>query len=150
MAEDVRFKINGKTYDTGSVDQISLRDVVLFNRQSADMGLGVTWADVERISTEMAELTDKDAPHPESLVMFGVTVWAARRIAGDDVTLEEALDVPMASIEIVEARKTPKDRQPKKGTKPRSTRAGAQATSAAEPSDDPTTPPTSSALSASA
>jgi hypothetical protein len=148
MAEsDVRFKIGDKTYDTGAVDQISLRDVVLFNRQSADMGLGVTWADVERIAGEMAGMTEKDAAHPEALVMFAVTVWAARRIAGDDVTLEEAVDVPMASIEILEARKAPKDHQPKKARRPA---AGDRVTSLASAPSDPTTPQTSTEQSESA
>jgi hypothetical protein len=149
MAGDVRFKIDGKTYDTASVDQISLRDVVLFNSQAADMGLPATWADIERAAGEMADMPEGSAPHPDSLLMFAVTVWAARRIAGDDVTLEQALDVPMSSIEIVEARKVPKDRQQSK--KKNSRPAGVQAIAAvSEPSPTETTPPTSSEQSASA
>lgn len=114
MAGEVRFKIQGKTYDTATVDEISLRDVVLFNSQAADVGLGVTWADIERISNEIAELGDTEVAHPDALVMFAVTIWAARRVAGDDVTLDQALSVPMKDIEIVEARKAPKDHAKKK------------------------------------
>jgi len=151
MSDAVRFKIDQKTYDTGSVDEISLRDVVLFNSQAADMGLPATWADVERIAGEMAERTEKDGPHPEALLMFAVTVWAARRIAGEDVTLEQALDVPMTSIEIVEARKAPKDRQPKKKGSGSSKGSGrATQPLALEPPLEPTTLPTSTEQSESA
>lgn len=155
MSGDVKFKINGKTYTTATVDQISLRDVMLFNPQAAEIGLGVTWGDVERIAAEMSELTEDDAPHPQALLMFGVTVWAARRLGGDDVTLGEAIDVPMSSIEIVEAGpKAPKDRLPKKGKKTSSRKATAPrslavADEAGEGSDE-TTPSTSSTLSESA
>lgn len=151
MSGEVRFKINGKTYDTATVDEISLRDVVLFNRQAADVGLDVKWADVERISNEMAELGDTDVPHPDALVMFAVTIWAARRVAGDDVTLSEALDVPMKDIEFLEARKVPKDRQPKKkarSTRPVSGPAIAEL-STSSPSDE-TTPQTLKSESVSA
>lgn len=149
-ADDVRFRIHGTTYDTATVDQISLRDVVTFNAQAAEIGLGVTWNDVERISSEMAGMKKSDDPHPEALVMFAVTVWAARRIAGEDISLGEALDVPMVDIEVIEAPKGPKDHQPKKAKKA-SKSARASALAAVPPADeDSTTPPTSSEQSESA
>lgn len=159
MSGELRFKIDGKVYDTASVDEISLRDVLMFNKQAADMGLPATWADVERIAAETAALAEQAkadgkkpedmAPHPDALLMFAVTVWASRRIAGDDVTLEQAVDVPMSSIEIVEGPKAPKDHQrSKKKSKLQQSSARAVALVADEPST--TTPPTSSDESASA
>jgi len=152
MSEEVRFKIGDKVYDTATVDEISLRDVVSFNSQAAEMGLGVTWADVERIATEAADRKASDEAHPEALILFAVTVWAARRIAGEDVTLDEALDVPLKDIEIVEAPKAPKDHKPKKGSTSSRRPKGsglAVAPAASDPSQS-TTPPTSEARSASA
>lgn len=111
---EVKIEIDGKVYSTATLDEISLRDVVLFNSQAKDIGLDVSFADVEQISNEMAELGDTDVTHPDAMIMFAVTIWAARRIAGDDVTLGEAIDVPMKSIKVIEARKAPKDHKPKK------------------------------------
>jgi len=148
VSTDVRFRINGKVYDTSKVDQVSLRDVMLFNTQAEQMGLPERWADVERITQEMAELGDDANAHPDAIVMFGVTVWACRRLAGEDVTLDEATNVPMSQIEVLEAKKAPKDRQPKKGAKSKS-RASAPAASPREAAVS-TTPQTSTPQSANA
>jgi hypothetical protein len=141
-----RFKIGTKVYETDVLDDISLRDLMVFNRQVADMGLSITWADIERISVEMSELDEKDAArHPEAMLMTGVVIWASRRSAGDDVTFEQAVDIPMSQIVWLE---TPKDHKPKK--------KGASGSRSVRPvpnSDDepsPMTPPTSESRSESA
>jgi hypothetical protein len=143
-----RFKIGTKVYETDVLDTISLRDLMVFNRQVADMGLSITWADVERISAEMAEIGEADGAsrHPEAMLMTGVVIWASRRAAGDDVTFEQAVDIPMSEIVWIEA---PKDHRPskKKGA------GGSRSVQPVPSSDDepsPMTPPTSEPRSESA
>lgn len=147
MAGD-RFRIGEKVYTTETLDEISLRDLMLFNRQAADMGLGATWADVERISAEIAALDENSVgTHPDMMLMVGVTVWASRRQAGDDVTFEQAVDVPLSKIVWLES---PKDRQPKTPKK-RASGKGSALVAAPEPEgDETTTHPTSEAQSESA
>lgn len=110
--QTVRFRIGDRTYSTASLDEVSLRDVMLFQTQAADMGLTVSWADVEAAAVEMSALPQDEAgSHPQALLMLGVTVWAARRLAGEDVTFEEAVDFPMASMTFLDS---PQDRKPGK------------------------------------
>lgn len=94
-----RFKIGTKIYTSAALDEISLRDLMLFNTQAAEMGLAERWDDVERIADELDALSIEEAEHhPGKMVMIGVTVWASRRCAGEDVSLDEAVDIPLRSI----------------------------------------------------
>lgn len=119
MSTVARFKIGKKVYSTAALDEISLKDLMLFNTQAADMGLTERWSDVERISQEMANMTEAEAEtHPGKMLMVGVTVWAARRIAGEQVTFDEAVSIPVGSIVFLPATEDRKP-GPTKGAKPR-------------------------------
>lgn len=142
----LRFRLDGKVYSVGALEDVSLRDVMLFNTQAADMGLAATWADVERVAEEMSE-ADKDEAekHPDALLMLGVTIWATRRIAGDEVTFGDAVDFPLSSLVWLP---DTEDRKPGKGkarkgskSKPKQKASGAAGVPP-EPSAS-TTPPTS-------
>lgn len=126
MAGD-RFKIGERVYETDALDEISLRDLMLFNSQAA--AFGVTWSDVERIVTEMSELGEEGQSHPDVMLMVGVTIWAARRAAGEDVTFDQAVDVPMSRIVWLES---PKDHKPKAVKRARSASARAALPAAEE------------------
>lgn len=145
-----RFKYGGKVYETDVLDNISLRDLMVFNRQVADMGLPLTWADVERISAEMAELDEAEAArHPDAMVMTGVVIWASRRAAGDEVTFEEAVDIPLSEIVWLEA---PKDHRPKAAKKQKRSPSVLPVQSSGDdsPASHETTPGTSEIRSESA
>jgi hypothetical protein len=130
MSDDVRFRLGGKVYTTASLDEISLRDLMVFERETAAMGLPMKWSDVERIGSEMAELP-ADGQHPDTLLMVGVTIWAARRAAGDDVTFEQAIDFPMKDLEFIDA---PKDHQaPTNPTRARKGKGSAKKKSGGSP-----------------
>lgn len=102
MAELARFKIGDTIYTTAALDEISLRDLMLFDSQAADMGLKVRWNDIQRVAGEMTDLDDTQAgSHPDALLLTGVTIWAARRSAGEDVTLEQAVDFPLAQLQFL-------------------------------------------------
>jgi len=148
MSTAARFKIGSKVYSTAALDEVTLRDLMLFNTQAEDMGLSERWSDVERIGCEMAAL-DEDAAeaHPGKMLMIGVTVWASRRLAGEQVSLEEAVDIPVKSISFLpatedrkpgptKARKGPPKSPAKKATRPDSVPA---ASSATLPDETPTT-----------
>lgn len=143
-----RFKIGSKVYRLDVLDDISLRDLMVFNRQVADMGLSITWADIERISSEMAGLSDKKASqHPEAMIMTGVSIWASRRAAGDDVTFEEAVDIPVSEIVWLEG---PKDHKPSAKARRSPSARPAKKPGAASSLPDQTTPETSESRSVSA
>lgn len=154
----MRFKLYDTVYDTGRIDDIPLRDVMLFNSQAEQMGLPERWHDIERITLEISKLGKKGHAHPDSMLMFGVTVWACRRLNGEDVTLDEATNVPLSAIEVLAA---PKDRQPsrkpnarkkaqqKKRPARKASPAGAGARAGSAAAQESTTPLTSPTESAS-
>lgn len=107
-----RFRLNGKTYEMSAINEISLKDLVLFNTQAEDMGLrNFRWDDVERTYQEISKLKSPQeaAKHPNRHLMIAVTVWISRQKAGDNVTLEEAISFGMDEIEFLP---DPEDRKP--------------------------------------
>lgn len=97
-----RFKLHDRTYSTAALDEISLKDLLLFNSQAEDLGLRRNWSDVERVSEELANLPVAEADrHPERFLVISTTIWAARRVAGEDVTLAEAVDFEIKAIEFI-------------------------------------------------
>jgi hypothetical protein len=114
-AAPTTFKIDGKIYSTAGLDELSLKDVLLFDGQAADLGLGITWRDVEQISQEFADLTSEEADrHPRAVLMVALTVWASRRVAGDDVSLDEAISIPISSIDFGSVPEPARPTQPRK------------------------------------
>lgn len=147
-----RFKIGTKVYTTAALDEVSLRDLVLFNTQAADMGLAEKWSDVERIAGEFDAMTEAEAEgHPDKLLMIGVTVWASRRGAGEDLSFGDALDFPLSQLDFLPE---PEDRKPgkPKGSKgpKKATQRSEVAESPAEPSEAAETPTTSESPSTAA
>ena len=141
----MRFRIGEKVYQTTALDEISLKDLVLFNGQAEEIGLSYRWHDVERLAQEFEELSEAEAEaHPDKLLLIAVTVWVARRAGGDVVTFGEAIDIPMARLEFLpdaEDKRPPKAKGGKKRPPKASAPAGARVT------DDDPTPSTSEATS---
>jgi len=140
-----RFKLHGKVYAMSALDEVSLKDVVLFNSQAEEIGLRRKWSDVERVAVEIAEMPPDEADaHPEKLLAIAVTIWATRRVAGDSVTFGEAIDFPMNAIDFLP---DTEDRRPgkRKGAKTapakkaRTPRASAPAAEPLESDAPPTT-----------
>lgn len=137
----MRYKVGGKVYSLDALERVTLKDVLVFDGQAADVGLSCTWDDVMRL----AELDEDAMTGHQQMLMFGVAVWAAQRVAGEPVTLDEALSHPVQDYEVLP---DPQDRKvgsrpPTKGQGPRkkktSSKAGARKGSAAAAADAPST-----------
>lgn len=97
-----RFKIGSTIYTTASLDEVSLKDLITFQSEMRDLGLDESWGDIEAAAEEMAEMTEAEAQnHPKSLLLFGVTVWASRRAAGEVIRFADAVDFPMKDLSIL-------------------------------------------------
>lgn len=133
-----RFKLGEKVYSPAGLDEISLKDLVLFNTQAEQMGLSARWSDVEQAGQEMAELSEADAErHPNKMLVIAVTIWIARRGAGEDLSFGEAIDFPMSAITFLadpEDRKPGKPKGAKKAPAKRTPKASAPAESEVTPS----------------
>lgn len=89
------FILNGKTYTHVDLADILVGDQIRVERwlAKADISEARTWEDVIAIAKEINQLPNFAAQkaHPEFRFSITMTVWLARRAAGEDVTLDEAL-----------------------------------------------------------
>lgn len=131
----MRFKIGEKVYTSVGIDEISLRDMMAFNRDAGP--LGFTWADIERI------VEDEDEPQGnEKFIIMAVTIWLARRDAGEDVSFADAVEVKMSDLDILP---DPGDHKPGKSKGPKKARKSTQPSAPVESADTPDEPATTPA-----
>lgn len=131
MADQVFFRSDGKVYEVVEVDQISLRDLITFPRDAAEvLGHEMTWAQAMELNQELAALPpeERDA-HPMAAFVLSVVIWSSRRAAGDPVTFAECLDASFEWVEVKQPgdRKPGKSKGPKKAPAKKSTRTSAPA-----------------------
>jgi hypothetical protein len=124
--------IDGKVYEGKMIDELSIKHALLFDRECADQGYPWRWADVERVRAEVKALSrDAAEQHPEALLLTAVSVWAARILAGDDVTFTEAISTPFDRMAFLfdEAERPAEEAPDPHRARPDSGRANAPASS---------------------
>ena len=126
-----RFKLSGVVYEMGSQADVTLRDFILLEQETRDLGQAFTMGDIVRLGEKFAELSETEAKHdPEGAWMLSATIWMAMvrkaRQAGDlsVVPFARAIDCNLAEFEPI---KDPEDRPPGKASKrPSGSGAGAR------------------------
>jgi hypothetical protein len=107
----VRLAIKGKVYDAVVVEELTLKNMLLFEKQTAEFGLPLTWDQVIAWHAEIDALPPAEqASHPRLMTLTACSIWAARVAAGEPVTFEEAIDIPAAAITVLP---DPEDHKPK-------------------------------------
>lgn len=95
--------IDGKVYEGHTLESVSIRDALAFNRDCAEHDYPWRWADVERIRNEIRLTKPTERyKHPEALVLTAVSVWASRLVAGDQVTFSEVIEAPLGTMRFVD------------------------------------------------
>jgi hypothetical protein len=85
------FEIAGDRYTWGGLEQITVRDQIRVERWLRGEGAEYTdarsWEDVLKIATEVNGLSTfaEQRKHPEFKLSLSLSIWAARRAAGEDV-----------------------------------------------------------------
>lgn len=126
-----RFQIGETIYNTASLDELSLKDIVLFDSQAAEIGLDARWSDLEQAATDMAAMTGDEADrHPRKILVIAVTIWAARRMAGEQIKFGDAIDFPANSMRLLP------EAGDKKPGKPKAAKKAAKKTPASSPVAD--------------
>ncbi len=100
-------EIDGRRYPVKRIEDLELRHVA---QLQYELGSGAfdgitslrTLADIKAALGGWGTLSKAErAEHPDGIFLTCFTVWAARRLAGEDLTLMEAISVPAASIRMV-------------------------------------------------
>ena len=115
-------QIGDKRYPVRDLEQLSLRlaaqlqhelasgtfDRITSVRSMDDLrGVLGTWGNLPKA---------EKVRHPEAMFLTCLTVWASRAMAGEDLSLLDAVDVPMSAVEWI---REPSDRQEAPGPKAR-------------------------------
>lgn len=95
-------EIDGKRYPVKAMEDLELRHVALLQHELSN-NPGITslkgWGDIRRAIGEWGNLPagEREA-HDEGLFLTCLTIWAARVLAGEDLTLLEAVSVPLRLV----------------------------------------------------
>lgn len=105
---------NGKTYPWKGIEGLTLKHIAALQyelRSGKFDGITSlrTLDEIRGMFVAYSNMSKSEQrAHPESLFLTCFTIWSARVLAGDAVTLTEAIDVPATSIRFI---REPADRQ---------------------------------------
>lgn len=111
----MKFIIKGVEYDAADVRRVSLREIIAFDRESVREGYGILWAQVEdRLNAFMGKTDEEKRQDPDFFLLFGLTIWATRVLAGERVSFAEAIDIDISpdSTEFRVIKDEPQDAPP--------------------------------------
>lgn len=119
-----RFKIADEVYEYASADDVTLRDLLMIEPETEQMGHAVNMGEVVRLAELFKSLTPDEAKvHPEGGWMLSITVWMSMvkklRDSGDYTTLvpfANAIDFRLSEFKQIA---DPKDRQASSGKAPK-------------------------------
>lgn len=96
-----RFKIGTKVYEIADVQQLPMR-ALLFDLpvQTEELGQRLEAGDVEAINNRLEKIKDTElrGRDPEAKWGIAITIWASRLLAGETVTIAEALSFPSGDL----------------------------------------------------
>jgi hypothetical protein len=96
----MKFKIGDTTYDAGALDLLSLKDILMFEKETAELGNPLHWSDVGRMIEELEALkTDREREaHSSAMWVLAITIWSSRRLGGDQMSFGDAIDFPLRDL----------------------------------------------------
>lgn len=113
----MKIVIQGTTYP--------LVEATLADHLALKAATGLSRADLEDLHARVRALDERERNRSdEALLLAGITVWFARRRAGEQLTLEQACDVPMSEVEFVREPGDPDDSELDAGGRLDPTRRG--------------------------
>lgn len=104
--------IGDQHYSLVGLEDVSLKHWLQLQRELTVTGISGARSidEIKDTIGEFARLSRAEQlRHPEGLFLTSVTVWAARVTAGEDLSLLDAVDVPMSELRFVAE---PTDRKP--------------------------------------
>lgn len=119
-----RFKLGSEVYEFATPDDVTLRDLILVQQETEDLGWSVNLGEINRLVHEWRGLSRAEQQvHPDGAKMLVITIWVAMvhklRQAGDYTTrvpISAALDAPLSEFTPLTSTE---DHKPGKAKKPR-------------------------------
>lgn len=124
-------EIDGRRYPIKRVEDLELRHIAQLQHElaSSELQRVTSFRTVAQVQAALKARSGQPADGPEDLFLTCFIVWLSRVLAGEDVTLLEAISIPAASLKMVEE---PDDHQAGEGAgkarkRPKSQGAGKSA-----------------------
>ena len=97
-------EIGGKRYPIKRVEDLELRHIAQLQHElaSSELQRVTSLRTVAQIQAALKERNGQPADGPEDLFLTCFIVWLSRVLAGEDLTLLEAISVPAASLRFVQ------------------------------------------------
>lgn len=116
----MKIKIADRIYPVAVLDDLTLKMLLQLEQETAEFGHPMRANDIRLISDRMRKLDNDEerAADPDVLWLTATVIWSARKLAGEDVTFDQAVDFPMSDLSYIAE---PQDRLPDP-TKPRNSR----------------------------
>lgn len=98
-----QIRIDDRLIEAESVDRLTLKHWIRIEQETGALGRPMTWSQVREAVDRVTGLKpDKAEKDPDFWLVVGVILWASRYAAGEtDLSLMDAVDVPMSSIEFL-------------------------------------------------
>jgi hypothetical protein len=87
--------LKGISYTTADLDRLSLRDILRFEKETAEANYPLSWAEITMlVRGELAALPDNMARalHPGTYKLLAATVYATKCLAGENPSWAESID----------------------------------------------------------
>ncbi|HEY2088600.1 MAG TPA: hypothetical protein VGH54_21595 [Mycobacterium sp.] len=114
----MRFKIGTKTYNGADLDRLSLKDILMLENETAELGKPLKWTQVQEWEQDLDRLTRivvdetkskavRDAAmkeredHPGNIWVMALVIWSSRRLAGELISFGDAIDFPMKDLQFL-------------------------------------------------
>src|SRR5205085_8935228 len=94
----------GKIYAVKDAEDLSLWLLLELQAETKDTAQPLDVATVQHMQATLEKLPNDEERkrHPYAGWVLGVTIWASRRLAGEEVTFREAIDFPMRKLTFLE------------------------------------------------
>lgn len=93
----MKLSIDGVLYDPASLDRLTLREIMALEKATEDLGRPLKWSAIRAMAEAAAGagLAESD----DALWVIGLTIYASKLRAGEQVTFADALDVELGAID---------------------------------------------------
>src|SRR5689334_5336144 len=92
-AQQLRMTIKGTVYTVPAFDEVTLKDILQFDREADELGIAEEWADVEDIAIRAADTAGPGVAVRQYRILILASVWLAKRFAGESISLDEAAEI---------------------------------------------------------
>lgn len=129
----MRFQIGERVYDATAIEDLSLKMLLELEAETERFGRVLRMNDLRRITTELDALPSDAArgEHPDAPWLTAVSIWATRRLSGEALSFDAAIDFPLKQLVFLpdpSDRKVASDPKARKAAGTGSARAAAKRT----------------------